>query len=376
MRGMYIIDPNPENIFDTPLIDWAKLMQSLHLGYESLNKVPTCKWKDGAFEMILTRSHAYDELHKFTRRTLANRFGDRHPPRGHLPRGHQLPSPHPLQAPPRTTKRPNLLRLHLHSPPRVPGAVRLMTPTPLRAIMVDLDGTLARTADANLLAYTQALAEAGIPIAAEALAHRIAGRHWREFLPAVIAESPIQPAVPLEPSLIAARKSEIYAANLHLIELNLGLVHLLATCRPHLKTALVTSAARRSVDALLHAHALASLFDIIVTGDDVAHHKPDPEAYQLAAAHLGVLPEETLIYEDSEVGIASAKAFGGHVVQCPLLSKRPTPGPYRSSLFSRNRAKQHVIAERSRRTPEFRPCRCPFSLNPPKPCAPFIAYLR
>ncbi len=75
MRGMYIIDPNPENIFDTPLIDWAKLMQSLHLGYESLNKVPTCKWKDGKFEMILTRSHAYNELFHFTRRTLAARFG-------------------------------------------------------------------------------------------------------------------------------------------------------------------------------------------------------------------------------------------------------------------------------------------------------------
>lgn len=75
MRGMYIIDPNPENIFDTPLIDWAKLMQSLHLGYESLNKVPTCKWKDGKFEMILTRSYAYSELFQFTRRTLANRFG-------------------------------------------------------------------------------------------------------------------------------------------------------------------------------------------------------------------------------------------------------------------------------------------------------------
>lgn len=194
-----------------------------------------------------------------------------------------------------------------------------MTPTPLRAIMVDLDGTLARTADANLLAYTQALNEAGVPIAPEALADRIAGRHWREFLPAILLEygagSPIQPAVALDPALIAARKSEIYAANLHLIELNLGLVQLLATCRPHLRTALVTSAARRSVDSLLHAHALAPLFDTIVTGDDVAHHKPDPEAYQLAAARLGVHPHETLIYEDSEVGIASAKAFGAHIIQ-------------------------------------------------------------
>ena len=75
MHGMYMIDPNPDNIFDTPLIDWAKLMQSLHLGYESLNKVPTCKWKDGSFQMILTRSQAYSELFHFTRNTLTDRFG-------------------------------------------------------------------------------------------------------------------------------------------------------------------------------------------------------------------------------------------------------------------------------------------------------------
>ena len=75
MRGMYIIDPNPENIFDTPLIDWAKLMQSLHLGYEGLNKVPTCKWTNGSFQMALTRSHAYSELFHFTRGKLADRFG-------------------------------------------------------------------------------------------------------------------------------------------------------------------------------------------------------------------------------------------------------------------------------------------------------------
>ena len=41
-EGWFIIDPNPENVFDSPLIDWAKLMQSLHLGYESLNRGVPC----------------------------------------------------------------------------------------------------------------------------------------------------------------------------------------------------------------------------------------------------------------------------------------------------------------------------------------------
>lgn len=33
-KEFFLIDPNPNNILDTPLLDWAKLMQSLHSGYE------------------------------------------------------------------------------------------------------------------------------------------------------------------------------------------------------------------------------------------------------------------------------------------------------------------------------------------------------
>lgn len=73
--GFYIIDPNPENIFDTPLIDWAKLMQSLHLGYESLNRMPECKWRNGELSLLLPRSHAYTLLHQFTLERLNGALG-------------------------------------------------------------------------------------------------------------------------------------------------------------------------------------------------------------------------------------------------------------------------------------------------------------
>ena len=181
----------------------------------------------------------------------------------------------------------------------------------LRAIMIDLDGTLARTAQANVSAYSQALGEYGLAMTPAELEPLIGGSHWKQFLPAVIERAGLQ----LDPAPIAARKAAIYAAQLHRIEINAGLVHLLASCRGHLKTALVTSASRTSVCALLAAHHLAGLFELVVTGDDVARHKPDPEAYVTAARHLGVRPEETLIYEDSEIGLASARAFGGHVIQ-------------------------------------------------------------
>ncbi len=182
---------------------------------------------------------------------------------------------------------------------------------PIRALMVDLDGTLARTAEANQAAYAEALGEFGVTISPEDLESRVQGRHWKQFLPAILAET----GSTTDPATIAARKATLYAANIGNIELNTGLVHLLLASRAHLKTALVTSAARTSVHALLDAHALTSLFDLIITGDDVQRHKPDPEAYCTAARRLDVRAEETLIYEDSDIGVASARAFGGHVIR-------------------------------------------------------------
>lgn len=73
--GWYFIDPNPENIFDSPLIDWAKLMQSLHLGYESLNRSQSCTLSDDVIRLALTRSHAYSELHSRLEQEIANRYG-------------------------------------------------------------------------------------------------------------------------------------------------------------------------------------------------------------------------------------------------------------------------------------------------------------
>jgi HAD superfamily hydrolase (TIGR01509 family) len=50
--------------------------------------------------------------------------------------------------------------------------------------------------------------------------------------------------------------------------------------------------------------------DGILTSDDVVEPKPSPEAFLKAMAIEGVTPAETLIFEDSPVGIAAAKASG------------------------------------------------------------------
>jgi len=76
----------------------------------------------------------------------------------------------------------------------------------------------------------------------------------------------------------------------------------------------VSSAYRAEIDPVLEASALAQVFSIVVSLDDVSRGKPDPEPYLLAASRLGLGAEDLLVFEDTAVGVAAAKTAGAYVV--------------------------------------------------------------
>lgn len=55
-------------------------------------------------------------------------------------------------------------------------------------------------------------------------------------------------------------------------------------------------------------------FDVIITGDEVTHSKPNPEGYLKAAKAIGVQPEKCVVFEDSLQGVKAGKAAGAFVV--------------------------------------------------------------
>jgi HAD superfamily hydrolase (TIGR01509 family) len=63
---------------------------------------------------------------------------------------------------------------------------------------------------------------------------------------------------------------------------------------------------RRSVLVMLSKLGLIEYLDIIVSNEDVKNSKPHPEMYWKAMSMLEVLPEETLIVEDSPPGLLAA----------------------------------------------------------------------
>ena len=78
-----------------------------------------------------------------------------------------------------------------------------------------------------------------------------------------------------------------------------------------LKSAVATSADRVKMEGNLREIRLGpDDFDAIVTGNDVARKKPDPEIFLLAARLLDLPPAQCLVVEDAPNGIAAARAAG------------------------------------------------------------------
>jgi HAD superfamily hydrolase (TIGR01509 family) len=181
----------------------------------------------------------------------------------------------------------------------------------IKALLFDLDGTLIDSAEANHAAYSRALFEFGVRIGADDLARAAAGRQWRDFLPPLLRLADVD----CDPAAIARRKGELYREMLGELRVNYALLSLAASVRPEVKTVLVTTASVESVHAILEHFDLGPCFDLVITGDDVTKHKPDPEAYDLAIARLKLVAGDCLAFEDSDVGVASAAAAGVAVVR-------------------------------------------------------------
>lgn len=95
-------------------------------------------------------------------------------------------------------------------------------------------------------------------------------------------------------------------------------------------TALVTMSFRRMAEQIARSIPFDSFapFDVIVTGDEVEHPKPHPEAYLTAAERLGVAASDSIAIEDSLGGLAAAVAAGTIAVGVPHLVPLPESGEH------------------------------------------------
>ncbi|MFJ4676298.1 MULTISPECIES: HAD-IA family hydrolase [Kitasatospora] len=190
----------------------------------------------------------------------------------------------------------------------------VLTP-PVRAVLLDMDGTLVNS-DAVVERCWRRWAERNGLDGDEVM--RVAhGRQGHLTMGLLLPDRPVEQNLAENAVMLDEESSDTDGV----VEVP-GAARLVASLAglPH---ALVTSADDRLARVRMAA-AGVPLPPRMITAEHVGASKPDPEGFLKAAAELGVAPAECLVLEDSEAGIAAARAAG-----MPVLGIGPRAAAHR-----------------------------------------------
>ena len=172
----------------------------------------------------------------------------------------------------------------------------------------DLDGTLVDTMPLHYRAWNRAMQQAGLrEELSEDLFYSLGGVPTRRVAK-LLAE---HYGLTIDVEKVFHRKEALFLelqAEMRLIEAVVTFARKAVADR--LPVSVASGGPRDIVRHTLELMGLASLFPVVVTPEDVAHGKPAPDMFLLAARKMGVPPEKCLVFEDAEPGIQAAEAAG------------------------------------------------------------------
>lgn len=179
----------------------------------------------------------------------------------------------------------------------------------IQAIITDFDGTLVDTFEANYQAYHKAFASCGFSISREEY-QTCFGLRFDGFMERMgIHDDSVK-------TKIREEKARFYPQSFDSLIPNTTLIDFIRKMKASgVKTAIASTARYENLMNALNHLKLVDLFDQIIAGKGVQKGKPDPEIYIKAMDMLGVRPMDTLIFEDSEVGLQAAEASGANYMR-------------------------------------------------------------
>lgn len=180
----------------------------------------------------------------------------------------------------------------------------------LKLLLLDFDGTLADTREANFRAYAHTLGEVGVELAREIYLARYFGMRCAEFMQAVGFSDPS------DQERLRHRKIALYPNYFDSLQLNRPLWDFTQRFRHAGGRAWIVSTGSR--DNILNAMKYLGIcgeIDGLLTGADVVRSKPAPNCFLQAMEAEGVSPAQTLIFEDSAVGLEAARRSGAAYIQ-------------------------------------------------------------
>jgi HAD superfamily hydrolase (TIGR01509 family) len=201
----------------------------------------------------------------------------------------------------------------------------------LKAVIFDVDGTLADTEEAHRQAFNASFRAHGLPWEWDAPLYRellaVTGgkermRHYCErFHPAFLSRPDAGAAIAGLHADKTRRYAELVAQGG--IPARPGILRMIRELQTDgVRLAIATTTSRANVAALL-ATSLSELapdtFAVIGAGEDAFDKKPSPAVYAFVLERLALAPEDCLAIEDSRNGLRAAQAAGLPVLitECP-----------------------------------------------------------
>ena len=176
-----------------------------------------------------------------------------------------------------------------------------------KAVIFDWDGTLADTREVILSSFHVALREVvNMDVVDEFIERRIGvGAAWT--FKEILESKGLRFDNDLINRLVAV-KVRVAIGEADKVKLFPGARDLLESLRGKIKIGLASMNNRQVINHLLRVIGVKEFFSVIITVDEVAKSKPDPEIFLKTVKKLGSKPQDCVVIEDSIFGVKAAKA--------------------------------------------------------------------
>ncbi|MDO6994510.1 HAD-IA family hydrolase [Brachyspira innocens] len=196
----------------------------------------------------------------------------------------------------------------------------------IKLLIFDMDGTLIDSANLHYYSYSNAFKEYGIELDKDYYYNKCFGFHYKTFANNILKlNNKLTDDDNKNDELIKKihnRKEDIYLENLNMVNIHPLMLEILIDNKKKSKyTALATTSSPKGVYAILKEFNLEKLFDLILTGNDIKNKKPHPEIFFKCINHFNVKEKESIIFEDSEVGLEAANQTNAWVIKVEKWAK-------------------------------------------------------
>ena len=182
-------------------------------------------------------------------------------------------------------------------------------PQQAKALIFDLDGTIANTMPNHFISWRKAVSPYGIDFNAM-LFMELTGMPRT----ATIEKLNEMFGTKMNPEIVGKVKEDHFKTLVNLTDEIEMVTDVIRKYHKVLPMSIGTGSTKNGAKKTLEVIGFENYFDIVITADDIINHKPHPETFLKCAELMGIKPQDCVVFEDGILGINAAQEAGMMVI--------------------------------------------------------------